>query len=153
MRITMKRRHGAWVLRLIGPLTRPQGIVDLRAAIERLAGRRQGRILLDLAGVAYLDAAGIGELIGCVHRVRRSGGEIALAAAGDKVREILRLSGADLPLADDVDEALRRLRRWRRGAVRPRDEDRGVARLQPSRGPGIIRRTTEGPWRFTPIHG
>ena len=159
MKITKKRRQGSWVLRLVGPLARGKNMSVLRAAVEGLARRGQRRVILDLAGVAYMDAAGIGEIILCDQRVRAEGGRMVLAAAPGHVRQILRLSNVidHVPTMATVDDALRSLRRSRRHMVQNARQAGVAVRELPvsanSKGPAIIRRTNEGPWRFTPIHG
>ena len=159
MKILRKRREGSWVLHLIGPLARGKGVWVLREGVKELVRRGQRFVILDVAGVPYLDAAGIGEILRCHRRVRAAGGRLVLVAASPKVQEILRLSmvSDQVPTIGRVDEALRSQRRWRRRGWRRAQRDDTAAHdlsVAPFRkGPAIIRRTGEGPWRFTPIHG
>ena len=159
MKIIKKRRQGSWVLRLVGPLARGKQLSLLRAMVGDLTCRAQRRIVLDLSSVAYLDAAGIGELVRCHRQACAAGGHLILAAGTSHVVQILRIAKVvdQIPMATTVDDALRSLRRSRRRFVhRARRAgvlvgERNVA--SSTKGPAIIRRTTEGPWRFTPIHG
>ena len=159
MKVLKKRRQGSWVLRLIGPLARGRNLSALRAAVGELVRRGQRRVILDLSAVGYLDAAGIGEILRCDQNLGAAGGQLVLAAVPKNVRKILRLSNVidQLPVAESIDEAVRVLRRSRRRAVRNARRNGVPSRNLPvtslSKGPAIIRRTNEGPWRFTPIHG
>ena len=159
MKIIRKRRQGSWVLHLVGPLARGKQLSLLRAMVGELTRRGQPRIVLDLTSVAYLDAAGIGELVRCHRQACAAGSQLILAGGTSNVIQILRIAKVvdQVPLATTVDDALRILRRSRRRIVQQARRagmpvhERIVA--SSTKGPAIIRRTTEGPWRFTPIHG
>ena len=112
MKIVTTRRRGSCILRLTGPLVRGNGRRLLRASVDQVLGNGTRRLVLDLTKVAYLDAAGIGEIIRCDRRVKARGARMAIACPSRKVGEILDLAGvADrLPLAGEVEEALRVLR-------------------------------------------
>lgn len=158
MKILRKRHQGSWILRIIGPLARDQHLEMVRDAVADLVERRQRRLILDLSGVAYVDAAGLGELIRCDRQTRSGGGFLALAGPRGNVLHVLHLSrvGDRIRMADCVEDAVRMLQRARRrGVQQARRSGTGRHALvgPPSRGPAIIRRTNEGPWRFTPIHG
>jgi anti-sigma B factor antagonist len=68
-------------------------------------------VVLDLAGVDYLDAAGLGMLIRCQRRVAARGGRFILAGARSKVREILDLAevAAYLEQSEGLEEAVKML--------------------------------------------
>ena len=51
------------------------------------AGCRQ--IVLNMLGVSGIDAAGLGELVGAVTRVRQAGGELIMVLNDPAVREVL----------------------------------------------------------------
>jgi anti-sigma B factor antagonist len=51
------------------------------------------RIVVDLAGLDFIDAAGLGVLVRVLKRARRSGGDLPLAAPQELVRKVLTVTG------------------------------------------------------------
>jgi anti-anti-sigma factor len=64
---------------------------ELRAALDAL----DGRIVVDLATVSFLDATGLGVLAGTRKRLRSCGGDLRLRAPQDQVRRVLEVAGCD----------------------------------------------------------
>jgi anti-sigma B factor antagonist len=79
----------------------------LRARIEDLIADGRTRIVVDLGAVESVDSSGLGALIGCLKVAREQGGDLRIAAAGEQVRAVLRLTNLDKILApyDSVEEA------------------------------------------------
>ena len=77
------------VLDMDGRITIGEGSVALRSAIRRLLEEGKKKILLNLAGVRYIDSSGIGELIANYTTVGRSGGQLKLLNLTDKVQDLL----------------------------------------------------------------
>ncbi|HET6965375.1 MAG TPA: STAS domain-containing protein [Acidimicrobiales bacterium] len=69
------------------------------------------RVIIDMAGVPFVDSCGIGALIGAVRRVRELGGTIAMAAVTNPVGRVLNLTGLDriVEIAETVEQASDRL--------------------------------------------
>jgi anti-sigma B factor antagonist len=61
----------------------------LRGAIRNLVAGGNQKILLNLAGVKYIDSSGIGELIANYTTVQRGGGQLKLLNLTDKVQDLL----------------------------------------------------------------
>lgn len=59
-------------------------------------------LVLDLAGVTFVDSTGLGLLIGVARRMRDGGGELRLRGCRRSVRRVLTLSGLDHVLAIEV---------------------------------------------------
>lgn len=80
-------------------ICRPVGELDaftvgqFRESLTELGGG--GRLLIDLAGVPFLDSAGLGALIGGVRRARESGGDVAVYGARPAVARLLHTTGFD----------------------------------------------------------
>jgi anti-sigma B factor antagonist len=49
--------------------------------------------IVDLAGLGFADAAGLGVLVRALNRARQSGGDLPLAAPQDAVRKVLTATG------------------------------------------------------------
>jgi len=53
--------------------------------------RESGRILLDLAEVAFVDSSGFGAILGCSRDLKGKGGELKIARPQRRVRLLLEL--------------------------------------------------------------
>lgn len=63
-----------------------------------LDGTERVDILLDLAGVTQMDAAGVGIIAALCLSMRRRGGTVRLLAASPRVRTLLRVTGVEFAL-------------------------------------------------------
>jgi len=77
------------ILDLSGEVRIGEGSVSLRDSIRKLADAGKNKILLNLAGVKYIDSTGIGELIGNYTTVTRRGGQLKLLKLTDRVQNLL----------------------------------------------------------------
>jgi len=80
----------------------------LRSAIRNLVARGSTKLLLNLAGVRYIDSSGIGELIANYTTVGRSGGQLKLLSLTEKVQDLLVITKllTVFDVYDDESEAL-----------------------------------------------
>lgn len=66
----------------------------LRDGLLRVVGDEYYRgVVVNLAGVNFIDSAGIGVLVGVWHRARASDGSMALAVPSRQVQGILEITG------------------------------------------------------------
>lgn len=81
---------------------------DLLTSLQTAIAEGHARLVGDMSGVGYTSSAGLRALLGAMKEARRSGGDLRLAAVGDKVLQVLKLSGftSILRLYPDVDAAL-----------------------------------------------
>ena len=77
------------ILDLSGEVRIGDGSVALREAIRKLADGGKKQVLLNLAGVKYIDSSGIGELIANYTTVSRQGGHLKLLNLTDKIQNLL----------------------------------------------------------------
>ena len=89
--LTIKQRQAGDVaiLDLDGEVRIGDSATALRGAIRELVAAGNQKILLNLAGVRYIDSSGIGELIANYTTVGRSGGHLKLLNLTDKVQDLL----------------------------------------------------------------
>jgi len=80
------------VLEIEGTLRTPVN-TGLRKRVAALLGRGERRIVLDLARLSDIDAAGIGELLRAYQATTAAGGELHIANASKRVRELLEIAG------------------------------------------------------------
>ncbi len=66
---------------------------QLRAQLDRLLAHASPKVLVDLAGVPYIDSYGLGIIMQAVKLARREGGDIRLCAPRPDVRTVLDVTG------------------------------------------------------------
>ena len=76
------------ILDLTGAVRIGEGSIALRNAIRGLVDGNKNKILLNLAGVKYMDSSGIGELIANYTTVSRKG-QLKLLNLTDKIQDLL----------------------------------------------------------------
>jgi len=64
----------------------------LREAVARLLKERRKNVVLNLAGLQYLDSSGIGELARIYVSVVKAGGQLRAIGLSSKVEEVLRIT-------------------------------------------------------------
>ena len=77
------------VLDLSGEVRLGDSSVALRDSIRKLADTGKKKLLLNLAGVKYVDSTGIGELIASYATVTRQGGQLKLLNLTDRIQNLL----------------------------------------------------------------
>jgi len=80
------------ILDLDGKITIGEGSVSLRSAIRRLIDEGKKKILLNLAGVSYVDSSGIGELVSSYTTINREGGQLKLLNLTQKIQDLLAIT-------------------------------------------------------------
>ena len=80
------------VLDMEGKITIGEGSVALRTAIRRLLEEGKRKILLNLAGVGYIDSSGIGELVSNYTAINKEGGQLKLLNLTQKLQDLLAIT-------------------------------------------------------------
>jgi anti-sigma B factor antagonist len=80
------------VLDMDGRITIGEGSVALRSAVRRLLEEAKKKILLNLAGVGYIDSSGIGELVSSYTAINKEGGQLKLLSLTQKLRDLLTIT-------------------------------------------------------------
>lgn len=90
MRISERTVGDVTILDLEGRLILDDGFEPLRVAFNRLIGEGRRKVLLNLAGVTFLDSAGVG-LIACKYvTLCRHDGQLKLCHLHSRSEEVLR---------------------------------------------------------------
>jgi anti-sigma B factor antagonist len=89
LNINQRQAGDVAILDLNGEVRIGDSATALRGAIRDLVSAGNKKILLNLAGVRYIDSSGIGELIANYTTVGRSGGQLKLLNLTDKVQDLL----------------------------------------------------------------
>ena len=77
------------ILDLSGDVRIGEGAVALRDSIRNLSDQGKKKLLLNLAGVKYMDSTGVGELIANYTTVTRQGGQLKLLSLTDRIQNLL----------------------------------------------------------------
>ena len=80
------------VLDLKGRITLGDGDQLLKDKVNSLVNQGRKRIVLNLAGVPYIDSAGLGEIVGSYTTVSRQGGSLKLLNLTKKIADLLAIT-------------------------------------------------------------
>jgi anti-sigma B factor antagonist len=92
LKISERQEGDVTVLDMDGRITIGEGSVALRSAIRRLLEEGKKNILLNLAGVGYIDSSGIGELVSSYTAINKEGGQLKLLSLTEKLRDLLTIT-------------------------------------------------------------
>ncbi|MFL6076291.1 MAG: STAS domain-containing protein [Mycobacteriales bacterium] len=74
-------------------LTAPTLSEALGTAADQVAGADAGLVVLDCAGVSFLDSTGLGAIAGAHQKITDNGGKLRLAALRPHVTRVLQITG------------------------------------------------------------
>ena len=77
------------ILDLTGEVRIGDGSIALRDSIRKLGDAGKNKVLLNLAGVKYMDSSGVGELIANYTTISRQGGQLKLLNLTDRIQNLL----------------------------------------------------------------
>lgn len=85
----------------------------VRELVMNLLGEGHVKILLNLAGVEYIDSSGLGMLVSSVASVRKAGGEVKLVNLSEKVDDLMEVTRlyTVFDIADDEAAAVKSFER------------------------------------------
>jgi anti-sigma B factor antagonist len=92
LNINERQAGDVTVLDMSGKITIGEGSVALRTAIRRLLEEGKKRILLNLAGVSYIDSSGIGELVSSYTAINKESGQLKLLNLTQKLQDLLTIT-------------------------------------------------------------
>ena len=97
------------VLDLKGRITLGEGDQLLKDKVNSLVNQGRKRMVLNLAGVPYIDSAGLGEIVGSYTTVSRQGGSLKLLNLTKKITDLLAITKllTVFETLDSEDEAVR----------------------------------------------
>jgi len=96
------------ILDLKGKITLGEGDEALKDKINSLAMQNRKSILLNLAGVPYIDSAGLGEVVRTYTTISRQGGQLKLVNLTKRITDLLAITKllTVFETFDSEDEAL-----------------------------------------------
>lgn len=92
MDITKRRVGDITILDLKGKLTIGDGAEVLRDTVASIVFQGERKILLNLAGVPYMDSGGLGELVRCSVITGKASGAVKLINLTSKITDLLAIT-------------------------------------------------------------
>jgi anti-sigma B factor antagonist len=96
---------GVTVIDMDGRITLSEGSELLRELIlENLAAGRK-KLVMNMAGIGYIDSTGLGELVSGYRKIKSEGGELKLLNLNKKVSDLLQITKLYTVFDVHIDEA------------------------------------------------
>ncbi|HEY8560361.1 MAG TPA: STAS domain-containing protein [Pyrinomonadaceae bacterium] len=89
LNIVERHNQNVAVLDLTGKIKMGDDIGKLGMALQVVGSDGVKNVLLNMAGISYIDSSGLGELIAVYHAVKRRGGELKLLHLTDRVSQLM----------------------------------------------------------------
>jgi len=90
MNISQRSVQGVCVLDIDGPITLgAEGSEKLGDKVRSVLQAGDKQVLLNLASVAYIDSAGLGELVNAYTTAKKQGGSLKLLGVTKKLKDLL----------------------------------------------------------------
>lgn len=93
------------IIDLSGRIVLNDGSAAVREVITKLREEGANKILLNLAGVSFMDSSGLGELASAYAKVNKAGGQLKLANIPARIGDLLRITKLDSVLIGFPDES------------------------------------------------
>jgi anti-sigma B factor antagonist len=105
---TTRGVHGITVVDLAGDIALGNSATSFRDAIRR-EGAKNAWIIVNMAGVKFVDSAGLGEMVGCHTTMRNRRGAIRFVNIPPQIQELLEMTRLNtlFEVFDDEASALR----------------------------------------------
>lgn len=108
LEVNSERNEDATVVHLTGEVDLRTSPL-LREKLLEMLGGSSGNIVLDLAGVSYVDSSGVGTIVELKRRAMRDKRDVVLVGLQQRVRSLFEITRLDkfFVIVDSVDEALK----------------------------------------------
>ena len=92
MQIHQRSAGDVTIIDLSGKLTLGEGDELLRDKVNSLVQHGHKKLVLNLAGVPYIDSAGLGEIVRTYTTVSRQGGALKLLSLTKRIQDLLAIT-------------------------------------------------------------
>ena len=92
MHITERKAQDVVVLDLEGRLTLGEGAELLRDKVASVVFQGNSKVVINLAGVPYIDSGGLGELVRCSMAAKKANGSVKLIGLSGRVVDLLTIT-------------------------------------------------------------
>jgi anti-sigma B factor antagonist len=108
LEISQREKEGICILDLKGSLTVGEAAAALRESLRALQAEEKKNVILNLAGVDYIDSTGLGAMVVCFTSLRKASGRLVLLNLNRRHLELLLLTKLStvFEMFDDEQEAV-----------------------------------------------
>jgi anti-sigma B factor antagonist len=92
LQLAIRQEGDVSIVECSGPIQIGESANRFRDALRETLRAGRKKIVLDLAGVKYVDSTGIGELVGLFTNASEVGADVRLANVPRKVRDVLEVT-------------------------------------------------------------
>jgi anti-sigma B factor antagonist len=89
MKLSAKEVDAVVVISLNGSVMGGPDASALNDELHKLSAKKKKKVVLDLSGVQSMNSSGLGMLIGALTALKNAGGDLKIAAASDKIENLL----------------------------------------------------------------
>lgn len=91
-RATIRDIEEVTVIDMDGRITLGEGSALLRDLVHEMLSKNRRKIVMNLAGINYIDSTGLGELVSAYRLIKSEGGELKLLHLNKKVTDLLQIT-------------------------------------------------------------
>ncbi len=108
MTINKNQKGSILILQLEGELMGGPETENFRELIDEAIKNETNKVVLDMAGVKWMNSSGLGMLMGALTSLRSSGGDMKLANISESVRRPIKITRLDSIFEeyDNVEQAI-----------------------------------------------
>ena len=108
MQLTTREDGRVTILTVVGNLVIGDAEASFKKLVTRLLEDGRVNLLVDLAGVDFLDSSGLGAIVRALTNSQKEGGQTKLLHAGPQVRKLLEMTKLDsvFEIHDDLEKAV-----------------------------------------------
>lgn len=108
MRIERREDRSVTVLVIEGVIKLGESASTFSSYLEGLLEEGVRSVVIDLAGIDYVDSTGLGELVGYLQKYTERGRRLGLLNPRDRILNLLRLTQLDetFPIFDSLEQAV-----------------------------------------------
>ncbi|RMH62858.1 MAG: anti-sigma factor antagonist [Calditrichaeota bacterium] len=110
MEIAVSEQKNAVVIALTGKIMGGPEAGQLNDRINSLIDEKKTNIVIDLAGVEWMNSSGLGILIGTVTTLTKNNGRLVLIHVSERIAHLLKITklSSVFTIAEDLDNALQK---------------------------------------------
>jgi anti-sigma B factor antagonist len=109
---TTSNQKGITIFKLEGEIIDKTQTIGLIEQIDRLIASGKKNIVLELAGIRYMNSSGLNVLVNILTKARNVGGDVSVCNISPKVKDLLVVTKLDtiFHILPSVEEAIERLK-------------------------------------------
>ena len=92
MKFKVAQQGGVTVISLQGSLMGGPDAASLNTQLHELLAANKKYVVLDLAGIEFMNSSGLGMLIGGASTLKNAGGKLTLANASQKILALIKIT-------------------------------------------------------------